>query len=159
MMKFKVGDAVKLKEGRHAGKVAAVTRAMRMLEMPAYMVDVDPKQWYTEDLLEACDHFVPSIRRQGCILQIESDAPTTTIYWSTGEKSEVTCAQSDEFDPVKGIALAIMKYALGNDDSFHEILHRVHKAQQLENKRQEIVNQIDTLLKELERICDSEDID
>lgn len=41
--------------------------------------------------------------------------PATIVFWSTGDKTIVKCAPDDEFDPEKGLAMAICKKFLGEN--------------------------------------------
>lgn len=47
--------------------------------------------------------------------------PATIVFWSDGTKTVVKCSENDEFDPEKGLAMAIVKKAYGNDNTFHKI--------------------------------------
>ena len=48
--------------------------------------------------------------------------PATIVIWKDGTKTVVKCCDWDEFDPEKGLAMAIAKKALGNKGNyFNEI--------------------------------------
>lgn len=47
--------------------------------------------------------------------------PATIVFWADGTKTVVKCSENDTFDPEKGLAMAIVKRAYGNDNSFHKV--------------------------------------
>lgn len=55
--------------------------------------------------------------------------PATIVYWSDGSKTVVKCSEKDDFDPEKGLAMAIAKRCGGNNGSYcKEIRHWVEKS-------------------------------
>ena len=44
--------------------------------------------------------------------------PATIVFWDDGTKTVVKCQDGDEFDPEKGLAMAIVKKAYGNKGSY-----------------------------------------
>ena len=44
--------------------------------------------------------------------------PATIVFWDDGTKTVVKCQDSDEFDPEKGLAMAIAKKAYGNKGNY-----------------------------------------
>lgn len=57
----------------------------------------------------------PSIR----IKQVMFNGPATIVYWSDDTKTIVKCMEDEEFDPEKGLAMAICKRLYGGD--FHRV--------------------------------------
>lgn len=54
--------------------------------------------------------------------------PATIVFWSDGTKTVVQCREGDEFDPEKGLAMAISKKMLGNKyDYYHVFKHWLKK--------------------------------
>lgn len=48
--------------------------------------------------------------------------PATIVFWTDGTKTVVKCQDGDEFDPEKGLAMAIVKKVFGNQSNyFNEI--------------------------------------
>lgn len=45
--------------------------------------------------------------------------PATVVFWSDGSKTVVKCGENDEFDPEKGLAMAISKKMLGNQGNYY----------------------------------------
>lgn len=46
--------------------------------------------------------------------------PATIIIWKDGKKTVVKAGEGEEYDPEKGLAMAIAKYALGNEGNYYE---------------------------------------
>lgn len=67
--------------------------------------------------LDACGALIDQIDR------VIFNDPATIIYWKDGEKTVVK-AQNESFDPEKGFAMAIAKYALGNKGNFNDVLKK-----------------------------------
>ena len=44
--------------------------------------------------------------------------PATIVFWEDGTKTVVKCQDGDEFDPEKGLSMAIVKKAYGNKGSY-----------------------------------------
>lgn len=55
------------------------------------------------------------------ILDVIFNEPATIIYWADGAKTVVK-AIYDEFDPEKGLAMAIAKKALGNKGNYYNVI-------------------------------------
>ena len=49
--------------------------------------------------------------------------PATIVFWEDGTKTVVK-AQDEEFDPEKGLAMAISKKALGNQGSYYNVFKK-----------------------------------
>lgn len=50
--------------------------------------------------------------------------PATIVIWKDKTKTVVKCQEEDEFDPEKGLAMAIAKKALGNKSNFNNTIKR-----------------------------------
>lgn len=46
--------------------------------------------------------------------------PATIIIWKDGKKTVVKAGEGEKYDPEKGLAMAISKYALGNEGNYYE---------------------------------------
>ena len=57
------------------------------------------------------------------ILDVVFNGPATIIFWADGTKTVVK-AIYDEFDPEKGLAMAIAKKALGNKGNYFNVIKR-----------------------------------
>lgn len=49
----------------------------------------------------------------GSIINVIFNDPATIVFWSDGTKTVVKCDERDEFDPEKGLAMAICKKHFG----------------------------------------------
>lgn len=61
------------------------------------------------------------------IKNIIFNGPATIIFWNDNTKTIVKCGEGDVFDPEKGIAMAVMKRALGTNESDSNYLDKVRK--------------------------------
>lgn len=50
--------------------------------------------------------------------------PATIVIWTDQTKTVVKCQEGDEFDPEKGLAMAIAKKALGNKSNFNNAIKK-----------------------------------
>ena len=66
-------------------------------------------------------------RNTGNSLEIKNvyfNDPVTVVMWNDGTKTIVRCSENDFYDPEKGLAMAIVKKAYGNDNKFHKIFKK-----------------------------------
>lgn len=62
------------------------------------------------------------------IKKVIFNPPATVVYWSDGSKTVVKCNVKDNFDPEKGLAMAVAKRCAGNHGAYYaEIRHCVEK--------------------------------
>ena len=59
--------------------------------------------------------------------------PATIVIWKDKTKTVVKCQEEDEFDPEKGLAMAIAKKALGNKSNFNNTIKRWTDAYMIAN--------------------------
>lgn len=52
------------------------------------------------------------------IKKVVFNAPATIVFWDDGTKTVVKC-ENEEYDPEKGLAMAIAKKALGNQGNYY----------------------------------------
>lgn len=50
--------------------------------------------------------------------------PATIVFWSDNTKTVVKCQEGDEFDPEKGLTMAIAKKAYGNKGSYCNVIKK-----------------------------------
>ena len=68
-----------------------------------------------------------SIRSAANPLEIKNvyfNDPVTVVMWNDGTKTIVRCSENDFYDPEKGLAMAIVKKAYGNDSKFHKVFKK-----------------------------------
>lgn len=57
--------------------------------------------------------------------------PATIVLWNDGTKTVVQCQKGDDYDPEKGLAMAIAKKALGNTSrKLNDVLHKWEKKEE-----------------------------
>lgn len=50
--------------------------------------------------------------------------PVTVVIWADKSKTIVRCSENDFYDPEKGLAMAIIKKMMGNDNTYHKIFKK-----------------------------------
>ena len=50
--------------------------------------------------------------------------PATIVLWADGTKTVVKCQEGEDYDPEKGLAMAISKKALGNKGNYCEVFKK-----------------------------------
>ena len=73
-----------------------------------------PKKGYTFNNI-AVEKRVPNIKN------VIFNAPATIVFWEDGTKTGVKAREDDEFDPEKGLAMAISKKMLGNKHEYYNV--------------------------------------
>ena len=63
--------------------------------------------------------------------------PATIVFWNDGTKTVVKAAEGDEFDPEKGMAMAISKKLFGNKFEYYETFRKWVGRYEKKNKRRE----------------------
>lgn len=63
-------------------------------------------------------HGVPEIK------DVIFNDPATIVFWDDGSKTVVKCQEGDEFDPEKGLAMAISKKSLGNQGNYCKVFQK-----------------------------------
>ena len=58
------------------------------------------------------------------IKNVHFNDPVTVVMWNDGTKTIVRCSENDFYDPEKGLAMAIVKKAYGNDNKFHKVFKK-----------------------------------
>lgn len=80
--------------------------------------------------------------------------PATIVFWTDGTKTVVKAAEGDEFDPEKGIAMAISKKIFGNQGSYYNKIKKWTKPYYEEEYKltTEIRDSIDVLFEIVKKI-------
>lgn len=58
------------------------------------------------------------------IKKVIFNEPATIVLWGDGTKTVVKTQNGDEYDPEKGLAMAISKRTLGNDYSYYNVFKK-----------------------------------
>lgn len=64
------------------------------------------------------------VRYEQQIERVHFSGPCTVVIWKDGSKTIVRCGGNDQFDPEKGLAMAIAKKALGNNGRYYDIFKK-----------------------------------
>lgn len=73
--------------------------------------------------------------------------PATIVFWTDGSKTVVKCNAKDEFDPEKGLAMAIAKRCANNSDDFYKEIKKW-----VEKSGYKQVDDMKALVKEIKRV-------
>lgn len=88
-----------------------------------------------DDCCDCCDAAMPDMERAINLLLEEDDVlpivpsrvifsgPATIALWPDGEKSIVKCQPGDEYDAEKGLMAVLLKYYMGNDNTFNDVIN------------------------------------
>ena len=151
---YKVGDRVKIisgigtPESSMIGRVGTVVRSKMSFDGVKYFVLVDGfdnphihdgtclysssnlSPWLgdtKEAILAARIRYNKNENRISKLLpKIKSviyNRPATIVFWKDGTKTVVKC-ENEEYDPEKGLAMAIAKKALGNNYHYYDIFKK-----------------------------------
>ena len=78
--------------------------------------------------------------------------PATIVFWADGTKTVVKCQEGDEFDPEKGLAMAITKKVYGNKGHYFETVKKW--CEPYYEKRATIQSWLDTIHDAIEKLKD-----
>ena len=70
--------------------------------------------------MEFLDGVLPNIKIRNVIFH----DPATIIFWSDDTKTVVKKGENDTYDPEKGLAMAIVKKALGNQGNYYNLFKK-----------------------------------
>lgn len=65
------------------------------------------------------------------------NGPATIVFWQDDTKTVVKCREGDTFDPEKGVAMAIAKKALGNEEGYYEGIKKWLPKEEISEKKEE----------------------
>ena len=69
-------------------------------------------------------YFKPNNTNLPEIKDVIFNEPATIIIWKDGTKTVVKCQEGEDYDPEKGMAMAISKKALGNKGNYCEVFKK-----------------------------------
>lgn len=91
------------------------------LIMPRHAGYSEAMKWrqFTSEMLCGVDlnHSIPAIK------EVKFEEPATIVFWEDGTKTVVR-AQGEDYDPEKGLAMAISRKALGNRRDYYHVFLR-----------------------------------
>lgn len=69
------------------------------------------------------DYVINNLDTRDAIKNVIYNDPATIVYWADGTKTVVK-AENEDFDPEKGLAMAISKKMLGNKGNYYEVFKK-----------------------------------
>lgn len=88
-----------------------------------------------------------SIMTAASIKNVIFNPPATIVFWTDGSKTVVKCNAKEEFDPEKGMAMAIAKRCANNSDDFYKEIKKW-----VEKSGYKQVDDMKALVKEIKRV-------
>lgn len=70
------------------------------------------------------DIFKDRMNKLFTIKNVIFSEPATIVMWADGTKTVVKCQEGDIYDPEKGLAMAVVKKALGNKGNYNEVFKK-----------------------------------
>lgn len=90
------------------------------------------------------------------IKKVIFNPPATIVFWTDGTKTVVK-AENENFDPEKGLAMAISKKALGNEGNYYNTFKKWLPKDNFETIRMLAESLLDCMVASLRRISKGED--
>lgn len=106
----------------------------------------DLLSWITQDIHSTVE--LHKNEKTPEIVKVIFNPPATIVLWSDGTKTVVKTHGCDEFDPEKGLAMAISKKALGNHGSYYNEFTKWIKKYEEEH-----VLKVELTFKDLAKAC------
>ena len=103
------------------------------LDELAYILEQVKRKYILEekDYIRTCildsslyAYFKPNTTKLPEIKDVIFNEPATIVMWSDGTKTVVKCQEGENYDPEKGMAMAISKKALGNKGNYCEVFKK-----------------------------------
>lgn len=82
------------------------------------MTYIDTDTMTTRDIIKSLINTKFGARKIPDIKNVIFNDPATIVFWQDGTKTVVKAQNGDEFDPEKGLAMAISKKAFGNEGNY-----------------------------------------
>lgn len=102
------------------------------------------------EIRTATMNYIPEIKN------VIFNDPATIVFWEDGTKTVVKCQDGDEFDPEKGLAMAITKKAYGNKGSYCNKLKKwLPKEEPVDNNRSIFVPKEFTFTADIDKLSKS----
>lgn len=134
---FNSGDLLRDRQGdwRIRKPEASVLDSMRYMH------------WVDRVMEEAAKKKEETNMTAASIKNVIFNPPATIVFWTDGSKTVVKCNAKDEFDPEKGLAMAIAKRCANNSDDFYKEIKKW-----VEKSGYKQVDDMKALVKEIKRV-------
>lgn len=103
--------------------------------------------WVDRVMEEAAKKKEETTMTAASIKNVIFNPPATIVFWTDGSKTVVKCNAKDEFDPEKGLTMAIAKRCAGNSDDFYKEIKKW-----VEKSGYKQVDDVKALVKEIKRV-------
>lgn len=103
--------------------------------------------WADRVMEEAAKKKEETTMTAASIKNVIFNPPATIVFWTDGSKTVVKCNAKDEFDPEKGLAMAIAKRCANNSDDFYKEIKKW-----VEKSGYKQVDDVKVLAKEIKRV-------
>lgn len=110
------GRISNIKYGKYANIDTPIKSDYPRITYPVYNRAIDERV-YKQIVNER--YGVPSASRYHEIIKVIFNEPATIVFWDDGTKTVVKALPGEEFDPEKGLAMAICKRVLGNKGNYY----------------------------------------
>lgn len=110
------GEPVKLsnKYGEACIRIHNVHLDMQSDSVAVYEIEATDYPFFSSKKMN-----IPKVKALPDIKNVIYNDPATIVFWSDGTKTVVKCGEGDDYDPEKGLAMAISKKALGNQGNYY----------------------------------------
>lgn len=103
--------------------------------------------WVDRVMEEATKKKEETTMTAASIKNVIFNPPATIVFWTDGSKTVVKCNAKEEFDPEKGMAMAIAKRCANNSDDFYKEIKKW-----VEKSGYKQVDDVKALVKEIKRV-------
>lgn len=103
--------------------------------------------WVDRVMEEAAKKKEETTMTAASIKNVIFNPPATIVFWTDGSKTVVKCNAKEEFDPEKGMAMAIAKRCTNNSDDFYKEIKKW-----VEKSGYKQVDDMKALVKEIKRV-------
>lgn len=103
--------------------------------------------WVDRVMEEAAKKKEETTMTAASIKNVIFNPPATIVFWTDGSKTVVKCNAKEEFDPEKGMAMAIAKRCANNSDDFYKEIKKW-----VEKSSYKQVDDVKALVKEIKRV-------
>lgn len=103
--------------------------------------------WVDRVMEEAAKKKEETTMTAASIKNVIFNPPATIVFWTDGSKTVVKCNAKEEFDPEKGMAMAIAKRCANNSDDFYKEIKKW-----VEKSGYKQVDDVKALVKEIKRV-------
>lgn len=137
MFQFNPGDLLRDRQGdwRIRKPEESVLDSMRYMH------------WVDRVMEEAAKKKEETTMTAASIKNVIFNPPATIVFWTDGSKTVVKCNAKEEFDPEKGMAMAIAKRCTNNSDDFYKEIKKW-----VEKSGYKQVDDMKALVKEIKRV-------